>query len=442
MQLPDSIEVHTSTLCIYKNRLERMRVTQAALLAAPQRSQKSLLVADPELTAAVDYMADHSGVRDYFDLWPVDSAWQSQGATPADALELMRARIERRDDEGFLLLVDLGAAGAALSGPDEAVSLAEGLRLLSESYPMSLLLLCSYHELPAELQARLIGQFSQVYLGYSLIRAAFGASSSAGEVRSLMLDLSLQRLALSEESLLAQMSESVEERDQYELPRFLKLVDEVIVIMDSTLRISYISPAIERHISKPAQSLVGRGLASLTGKDSVATAQRALSRILHRHLRAQSGQERAEGGRSLLVPISAEDASGREVLFEASVTVYEAAGRVCGYVCVLRRQAWRGSRAAARRAGGQEAGGAIKEGNVPGDESVELEAVGPPDGEGLTLRLTPREFEIIQLLLQGMTNVTIATQLHIAEVTVKKHLTNIYRKLGVRNRYEVMKLAR
>lgn len=50
--------------------------------------------------------------------------------------------------------------------------------------------------------------------------------------------------------------------------------------------------------------------------------------------------------------------------------------------------------------------------------------------------LTARELEILQLASHGYTNGQIARRLWIAEHTVKFHLANIYRKLGVANRTE------
>jgi DNA-binding CsgD family transcriptional regulator len=47
---------------------------------------------------------------------------------------------------------------------------------------------------------------------------------------------------------------------------------------------------------------------------------------------------------------------------------------------------------------------------------------------------TSRERQIVQLLMQGMTNRQIAQTLGIAEDTVKKHLHHVYKKLGVRRR--------
>jgi DNA-binding CsgD family transcriptional regulator len=48
--------------------------------------------------------------------------------------------------------------------------------------------------------------------------------------------------------------------------------------------------------------------------------------------------------------------------------------------------------------------------------------------------LTPREHEILDLLAEGCSNAEIASALWIAPGTVRKHLENIYAKLGVRSR--------
>ena len=48
--------------------------------------------------------------------------------------------------------------------------------------------------------------------------------------------------------------------------------------------------------------------------------------------------------------------------------------------------------------------------------------------------LTPRELEILQLLITGKTNKAIANQVYISKKTVEFHLDNIYSKIGVRSR--------
>jgi len=56
--------------------------------------------------------------------------------------------------------------------------------------------------------------------------------------------------------------------------------------------------------------------------------------------------------------------------------------------------------------------------------------------------LTIREQEIANLIGKGLRNKEIADRLHISTVTVKSHLTNIYRKLDVSNRTSMLKTIR
>jgi DNA-binding NarL/FixJ family response regulator len=55
--------------------------------------------------------------------------------------------------------------------------------------------------------------------------------------------------------------------------------------------------------------------------------------------------------------------------------------------------------------------------------------------------LTDRELEILRLVAQGYTNGRIARELWVTEQTVKFHLSNTYRKLGVANRTEASRYA-
>jgi len=55
--------------------------------------------------------------------------------------------------------------------------------------------------------------------------------------------------------------------------------------------------------------------------------------------------------------------------------------------------------------------------------------------------LTPREEEVLDLLVQGSTNEEIAAQLVISKHTVARHRENIMRKLNLHNRSELVKYA-
>ncbi len=61
-------------------------------------------------------------------------------------------------------------------------------------------------------------------------------------------------------------------------------------------------------------------------------------------------------------------------------------------------------------------------------------------GEGLG-ELTLRQREVLALLKQGLPNKQIAARMGIQEVTVKLHLSRVFRKLGARNRTEAVRIA-
>lgn len=55
--------------------------------------------------------------------------------------------------------------------------------------------------------------------------------------------------------------------------------------------------------------------------------------------------------------------------------------------------------------------------------------------------LSPREREILGLLIEGRTNKDIARRLDLQEITIKIHLRNVYRKIGAVNRAQAVRIA-
>jgi DNA-binding CsgD family transcriptional regulator len=68
----------------------------------------------------------------------------------------------------------------------------------------------------------------------------------------------------------------------------------------------------------------------------------------------------------------------------------------------------------------------------------QAEKPGVRDLDGGTYGLSAREGEIVRLVLEGYSNGKIGKTLFISLNTVKSHLRNIYAKLGVRSRYELI----
>ena len=55
--------------------------------------------------------------------------------------------------------------------------------------------------------------------------------------------------------------------------------------------------------------------------------------------------------------------------------------------------------------------------------------------------LSERETEVVVLAARGLPNRLIAEELHVAEATVKRHLANVYQKIGVHSRNEAVRRA-
>ena len=55
--------------------------------------------------------------------------------------------------------------------------------------------------------------------------------------------------------------------------------------------------------------------------------------------------------------------------------------------------------------------------------------------------LTSRQRDVLNLLIQGLPNKEIAAQLGVKEVTVKLHLSKIFKKIGATNRTEAVRIA-
>jgi DNA-binding NarL/FixJ family response regulator len=77
--------------------------------------------------------------------------------------------------------------------------------------------------------------------------------------------------------------------------------------------------------------------------------------------------------------------------------------------------------------------------NSPCDPDLNTEApfFGSCRGPATTVSLSGREREIVMLVVRGLRNSEIGDELQISEQTVKNHIHNSFKKLGVRDRLEL-----
>ncbi len=81
-------------------------------------------------------------------------------------------------------------------------------------------------------------------------------------------------------------------------------------------------------------------------------------------------------------------------------------------------------------------------GDRPGEIVIVVGPAKPEDVAWLNVAaygLSPREEEVIGLLVRGFTNRQISSALFISEHTVQRHISNISEKVGVRSRKNLLK---
>jgi DNA-binding NarL/FixJ family response regulator len=88
----------------------------------------------------------------------------------------------------------------------------------------------------------------------------------------------------------------------------------------------------------------------------------------------------------------------------------------------------------------QDLPGAIRQA-VEGTIHTAIGRAEDTDGAGEASGLTPKELDVLNRVARGLSNKEISKELWLSEQTIKFHLTNIYRKLGVGNRTEATRYA-
>ena len=82
--------------------------------------------------------------------------------------------------------------------------------------------------------------------------------------------------------------------------------------------------------------------------------------------------------------------------------------------------------------------------NSPVGPEENVVIVAPPKAFGNPVEadgLSERELEVLLMVARGMSNHQIAVSLHLSEATIKRHLANIYPKMGVSSRGEAVRKA-
>lgn len=204
------------------------------------------------------------------------------------------------------------------------------------------------------------------------------------------------------------------------VPRLFADYRRGFILVDARFHVKHASPRAGRLLRRSVDEIVGRPLSSCIDGVDLVTVRRECSRL--------SGDE--EGP----FVVSWRLAPGSYEPREVTVDVITSEHRTVGYAISLAPvQTVRGPRAVYRQ---------LKQDQVPEPPGFAEEEPSPEDTLNESLQgtqITRREHEVLLLILNHKSNRDIARELSIAEVTVKKHLTSIYRKLRITNRSELIR---
>jgi DNA-binding NarL/FixJ family response regulator len=64
----------------------------------------------------------------------------------------------------------------------------------------------------------------------------------------------------------------------------------------------------------------------------------------------------------------------------------------------------------------------------------------PAHGDIIELQLTPQELQVSLAIQRGLTNANAAAELFLSVKTIEYHLSNIYRKLGINSRTQLIRI--
>ena len=425
MGLPTRIQDHllfvvaqpADRLTLHQRVVSTVRLTDGYLIAAVGeemlgcvKSAIELAQIDPRRTAtqSVDEM-----------IGSADPAWQGF----CSSMDSLVARASSQGGERQLtLLIDLDAVFARCQAASEMMSVLYYLDREHVSHGRAVACGVSVESLPKSLPM----EFFDVHCTW-----AFGESEGREAVADL--DSVAEQLALASPEFRQRFLASARDGSEAALPLVPRFLDDYrrgILMVDRRFTIRFCSPKAAELLGKSVDDVTDRPISTCVDGVDLVTVKHEC--------------EKLKPGRTSQSPFIASwrIAPGVYEPREVSVDPVRSGHQTVGYIIALSHvEAVRGPRAVYQQLKAEKAGADRIEGRV--EEDVLLTEDEAVSGDLHGTQITRREHEIILLILKDMTNRQIADHLSIAEVTVKKHLTSVYRKLRITSRRELtMSFAR
>jgi len=425
MNLPTRLVAGSHILHVSGSLLERLSLYEQLLTNAVQRGRRLVALVDPKLKSVFDTTARLAHLRSrqlttttIDDLVDAGAGWQEVissldelvGAAEQNAVGW---RLDEPETE-TLVFVDLDRVFERCNAASEMMSFVYALQQNHAAARRSVVEAVSVDIIPRSIPA----EFFDVHTGW-----LFSSNVVPGADEGAQLDRAALRIALGtpefRHQFLALAREDTEGAVRL-VPRLFADFRRGLLMVDHRFHIQHCSPRAAALLGRGADELTDRPLNTcIDGVDLVT--------LKHECTRTAAGEQSPFVVSWRLAPGSYEP---REVTVDAITSEH----RVVGYVVAIASvQSLRGPRAVYRQLTEEQP----SQSAIASEDDLSIEDALSDSLHGT--QITKREHEVLLLILGHQSNRDIARHLDIAEVTVKKHLTSIYRKLRITNRTELIR---
>ncbi|MFW5743066.1 MAG: helix-turn-helix domain-containing protein [Spirochaetota bacterium] len=427
MSLPTRLAAGSHILFLNGSLVERLSVFERVLVNAVDGGRRLVVVVNPSLREVVQSAASVAGLparqlslRTGEEMTGDGGGWQEMVAA-IDALveQTERSASGWRLDEAeseTLIYVDLDSVFARCAAASEMMSFIYSLHQNHAARRRCVVESVSIEAVPRSIPT----EFFEVHTDWIFSSHAVPGSGNGRE-----LDLAAQRIALETPEFrhrFLALARTDEEAAMRLVPRLFGDYRRGFLLVDQRFLVRMCSSRAATLLGRSIDEIVNRPLNTcIDGVDFVTLKQECL---------------RVTAGAHEPFVVSWRLAPGNYEPREVTVDAITSEHRTVGYlISVAVVQNVRGPRAVYRELAEQRSSMGLAGGT--NDEEPSTEEVVSDSLQGT--QITKREHEVLLLILNRWSNREIARHLDIAEVTVKKHLTSIYRKLRITNRAELVR---
>jgi DNA-binding CsgD family transcriptional regulator/PAS domain-containing protein len=477
MHVFEAHEKKEHILLLYASRFERALILSDYITRSLENKNRLLTIIDSRSSTMLDYLIDYldpAVMPDYLTNIPIEEYLWEKAPDKDDLFELIKQEIKKTEENGFKhlnVIIDMTFLTAYAPEKEQLIEFEEKLDHIYSNYPASGICVYFYETFSPDWIREISELHTKTVISDSLVfkpsnngqkQSAFEACELDEVLKTVLFTHFYMQNRREHQNQITTYSEySTRHPSLPPSPRFLEVNNDVIWILNNRNEIKYLSPSAEQILGLTPLTVIDKKMHTVFDSN---TEKAFIS------LAETNGPVGMPFRINHLVHVSTTCAKEVDTLFtpvvvEGSVAGYIAASRDLSRSCISVRQGENGKEITSgpdsKSLTSSENGDDAATGNGPRKvlkgvtisqerlqksgffQILEESKHEIPKSKGKDEKvITNREFEIIQHLMEGMQNKEIADKINVAEITVKKHLSSIYRKLNVRNRVELVKTFR